>query len=164
MRLRYVIYTVVFNAISMYMFLNIYIFMTSLLRAFRLRVRDINEAFKELGHMLSIHAGNGQPMTKLMILQQAVGVITQLEQQVRGWNRGCNTDLHTLPTPPASWCPLAIPLLIHARFIIPLLIILCFFSCIGIVWRILTDFFLNILGMLEPWPMHCNAYIKDSFY
>lgn len=50
----------------------------------RLRVRDINEAFKELGHMLSMHSGNGQPMTKLMILQQAVGVITQLEQQVRG--------------------------------------------------------------------------------
>ena len=50
----------------------------------RLRVRDINEAFKELGHMLSLHTGNGQPMTKLMILQQAVGVITQLEQQVRG--------------------------------------------------------------------------------
>lgn len=50
----------------------------------RLRVRDINEAFKELGHMISIHTGNGQPMTKLMILQQAVGVIGQLEQQVRG--------------------------------------------------------------------------------
>jgi len=47
-------------------------------------VRDINEAFKELGHMLSIHTGNGQPMTKLMILQQAVNVITSLEAQVRG--------------------------------------------------------------------------------
>ena len=52
--------------------------------------------------MLSIHAGNGQPMTKLMILQQAVGVITQLEQQVRGSDRGCNTDLHPLPTPPPA--------------------------------------------------------------
>ena len=50
----------------------------------RLRVRDINEAFKELGHMISIHTSNGQPMTKLMILQQAVNVITSLEQQVRG--------------------------------------------------------------------------------
>lgn len=50
----------------------------------RLRVRDINEAFKELGHMLSLHTGNGQPMTKLMILQQAVNVITGLETQVRG--------------------------------------------------------------------------------
>ena len=34
--------------------------------------------------MLSIHTGNGQPMTKLMILQQAVNVITSLEAQVRG--------------------------------------------------------------------------------
>lgn len=50
----------------------------------RLRVRDINEAFKELGHMVTMHQGNGQPMTKLMVLQQAVNIITQLEQQVRG--------------------------------------------------------------------------------
>ncbi|KAI0237614.1 Transcription factor 12 [Lamellibrachia satsuma] len=50
----------------------------------RLRVRDINEAFKELGHMVSIHMANGQPLTKLMVLQQAVTVITSLEQQVRG--------------------------------------------------------------------------------
>ena len=71
--------------------------------------------------MLSIHAGNGQPMTKLMILQQAVGVITQLEQQVRGWNRGCNTDLHTLPTSTSSivMTPLRPPPITHARFIIP---------------------------------------------
>lgn len=34
--------------------------------------------------MISIHTSNGQPMTKLMILQQAVNVITSLEQQVRG--------------------------------------------------------------------------------
>ena len=34
--------------------------------------------------MLTIHTGNGQPMTKLMILQQAVNVITGLEGQVRG--------------------------------------------------------------------------------
>ena len=50
----------------------------------RLRVRDINGAFKELGHMVSIHMANGQPLTKLMVLQQAVNVITSLEQQVRG--------------------------------------------------------------------------------
>ena len=50
----------------------------------RLRVRDINEAFKELGHMVAIHLANGQPLTKLMVLQQAVTVITTLEQQVRG--------------------------------------------------------------------------------
>ena len=53
----------------------------------RLRVRDINEAFKELGHMVSIHMANGQPLTKLMVLQQAVTVITSLEQQVRGNRR-----------------------------------------------------------------------------
>ncbi|KAK2186930.1 hypothetical protein NP493_182g03041 [Ridgeia piscesae] len=52
----------------------------------RLRVRDINEAFKELGHMVSIHMANGQPLTKLMVLQQAVTVITSLEQQVRERN------------------------------------------------------------------------------
>jgi len=56
----------------------------------RLRVRDINEAFKELGHMVSIHMANGQPLTKLMVLQQAVTVITSLEQQVRGNRRRDN--------------------------------------------------------------------------
>lgn len=50
----------------------------------RLRVRDINEAFKELGHMISMHTGGTTPMTKLMVLQNAVNIITQLEQQVRG--------------------------------------------------------------------------------
>ena len=52
----------------------------------RVRVRDINGAFKELGHMVTLHAGNGQPLTKLGVLQQAVNIITQLEQQVRGKN------------------------------------------------------------------------------
>lgn len=50
----------------------------------RLRVRDINEAFKELGQMISVHSSSAQPLTKLMILQQAVNVIMALEQQVRG--------------------------------------------------------------------------------
>ena len=50
----------------------------------RIRVRDINDAFKELGHMVAMHASNAQPLTKLMVLQQAVNVITTLEQQVRG--------------------------------------------------------------------------------
>ncbi|CAD5125193.1 DgyrCDS13435 [Dimorphilus gyrociliatus] len=52
----------------------------------RLRVRDINEAFKELGHMVTLHTSTGQPLTKLMVLQQAVNVITTLEQQVRERN------------------------------------------------------------------------------
>lgn len=49
-----------------------------------LRVRDINDAFKELGRMCSIHMRSDKPVTKLGILQQAVNLITTLEQQVRG--------------------------------------------------------------------------------
>ncbi|XP_064596094.1 transcription factor 12-like isoform X4 [Liolophura sinensis] len=52
----------------------------------RVRVRDINEAFKELGQMVTLHVGSNQPLTKLMILQHAVNVITSLEQQVRERN------------------------------------------------------------------------------
>jgi len=52
----------------------------------RLRVRDINDAFKELGRMCSIHMRNDKPVTKLGILQQAVNLITTLEQQVRERN------------------------------------------------------------------------------
>ena len=50
----------------------------------RVRVRDINDAFHELGRMCSIHLGDEKPQTKLTILQQAVNLITSLEQQVRG--------------------------------------------------------------------------------
>ncbi|GCC21534.1 hypothetical protein chiPu_0020006 [Chiloscyllium punctatum] len=50
----------------------------------RLRVRDINEAFKELGRMCQLHMKNDKPQTKLLILHQAVSVILGLEQQVRG--------------------------------------------------------------------------------
>ena len=50
----------------------------------RVRVRDINESFKELGQMVTLHRSSGQPLTKLGILQEAVNVITSLEQQVRG--------------------------------------------------------------------------------
>jgi len=42
----------------------------------RLRVRDINEAFKELGRMCQMHTKSDKPQTKLTILQQAVQVIT----------------------------------------------------------------------------------------
>ena len=34
--------------------------------------------------MVSLHAATSQPLTKLMILQHAVNVITSLEGQVRG--------------------------------------------------------------------------------
>ena len=50
----------------------------------RLRVRDINDAIKELGQMISMHTGCNQTLTKLTILQQAVNVIVSLEQQLRG--------------------------------------------------------------------------------
>ncbi|XP_014851360.1 PREDICTED: transcription factor E2-alpha-like isoform X4 [Poecilia mexicana] len=52
----------------------------------RLRVRDINEAFKELGRMCQLHLSYEKPQTKLIILQQAVTVILNLEQQVRERN------------------------------------------------------------------------------
>lgn len=52
----------------------------------RVRVRDINEAFKELGQMVTLHCNSSQPLTKLMVLQQAVNVITSLEGQVRERN------------------------------------------------------------------------------
>ena len=47
-------------------------------------MRDINEAIKELGHMISAHTGASQTLTKLSIMQEAVNVITTLEQQLRG--------------------------------------------------------------------------------
>jgi len=52
----------------------------------RIRVRDINEAFKELGRMCSLHLKNENPQTKLTILHQAVTIITSLESQVRERN------------------------------------------------------------------------------
>ncbi|XP_062868442.1 transcription factor 3b isoform X2 [Trichomycterus rosablanca] len=52
----------------------------------RLRVRDINEAFKELGRMCQLHLSMDKPQTKLLILHQAVNVILNLEQQVRERN------------------------------------------------------------------------------
>uniref|UniRef100_A0A671M986 Transcription factor 12-like n=1 Tax=Sinocyclocheilus anshuiensis TaxID=1608454 RepID=A0A671M986_9TELE len=52
----------------------------------RLRVRDINGAFKELGRMCQLHLKSEKPQTKLLILHQAVAVILNLEQQVRERN------------------------------------------------------------------------------
>ncbi|XP_069379876.1 transcription factor 12 isoform X5 [Paralichthys olivaceus] len=52
----------------------------------RLRVRDINGAFKELGRMCQLHLKSEKPQTKLLILHQAVAVILSLEQQVRERN------------------------------------------------------------------------------
>uniref|UniRef100_A0A452THW3 Transcription factor E2-alpha n=1 Tax=Ursus maritimus TaxID=29073 RepID=A0A452THW3_URSMA len=50
----------------------------------RVRVRDINEAFRELGRMCQLHLQSDKAQTKLLILQQAVQVILGLERQVRG--------------------------------------------------------------------------------
>lgn len=59
----------------------------------RVRVRDINEAFRELGRMCQMHLKSDKAQTKLLILQQAVQVILGLEQQVRGRTPG-----RTLPS------------------------------------------------------------------
>lgn len=69
----------------------------------RLRVRDINEAFKELGRMCQLHLNSEKPQTKLLILHQAVSVILNLEQQVRGqWGRRSPPP----PLPSLAPCPL----------------------------------------------------------
>ncbi|KAM6948560.1 transcription factor E2-alpha-like isoform 2-T2 [Aplochiton taeniatus] len=52
----------------------------------RVRVRDINEAFRELGRMVQVHTRSDKAQTKLIILQQAVQVIMGLEKQVRERN------------------------------------------------------------------------------
>uniref|UniRef100_A0A0A9XL61 Protein daughterless n=1 Tax=Lygus hesperus TaxID=30085 RepID=A0A0A9XL61_LYGHE len=52
----------------------------------RIRIRDINEALKELGRMCMSHLKTDKPQTKLGILNMAVEVIMSLEQQVRERN------------------------------------------------------------------------------
>ncbi|XP_046683251.1 transcription factor 12 isoform X3 [Homalodisca vitripennis] len=52
----------------------------------RIRIRDINEALKELGRMCMAHLKTDKPQTKLGILNMAVEVIMSLEQQVRERN------------------------------------------------------------------------------
>lgn len=66
----------------------------------RVRVRDINEAFRELGRMCQLHLKSDKAQTKLLILQQAVQVILGLEQQVRGRRPGRGS--RRPPLPPAG--------------------------------------------------------------
>merc|ERR1712035_83256 len=60
---------------------------------YRIRIRDINEALKELGRMCMTHLKSDKPQTKLGILNMAVEIIMQLEQQVRG--TATHTQTHT---------------------------------------------------------------------
>lgn len=52
----------------------------------RIRVKDINDAFKELGNMCAQHMDADRNRTKLMILHDAVEVITHMEAAVRERN------------------------------------------------------------------------------
>jgi len=52
----------------------------------RIRIRDNNEALKELGRICSTHMKSDKPMTKLGIMNHAVELIISLEQQVRERN------------------------------------------------------------------------------
>lgn len=52
----------------------------------RIRIKDINEALKELGRICMTHLKSDKPHTKLGILNVAVDVIINLEQQVRERN------------------------------------------------------------------------------
>lgn len=59
---------------------------------FRIRIRDINEALKELGRMCMTHLKTDKPQTKLGILNMAVEVIMTLEQQVRGMQKSSSIE------------------------------------------------------------------------
>ena len=52
----------------------------------RLRVREINEAFRDLGNVCQKHLRSDKPQTKLVILHQASQVILALEQEIRERN------------------------------------------------------------------------------
>jgi len=52
----------------------------------RIRIRDINDALKELGRICMSHLKSDKPQTKLSIMNLAVDLIISLEQQVRERN------------------------------------------------------------------------------
>lgn len=52
----------------------------------RIRIRDINDALKELGRICMSHLKSDKPQTKLSVMNMAVDLIISLEQQVRERN------------------------------------------------------------------------------
>jgi len=52
----------------------------------RIRIKDINEALKELGKICMTHLKSDKPQTKLSVMNLAVDLIINLEQQVRERN------------------------------------------------------------------------------
>ena len=75
----------------------------------RVRVRDINESFRELGRMCQMHLKSDKAQTKLLILQQAVQVILGLEQQVRGRRPGQESPPYPLPD--------CMPMVLHWKWV-----------------------------------------------
>lgn len=71
------------DTLLQYGMLHVY-FVIFYLPAVSVRVRDINDAFSELGRMVALHMVLDRPLTKLSVLQHAVTLITKLERQVRG--------------------------------------------------------------------------------
>lgn len=62
-------------------------------------MKDINEAFQELGQMCMVHLKTDKIESKLNILHQAVEVISSLEQQVRGRRLTLRPEARARPLP-----------------------------------------------------------------
>lgn len=106
----------------------------------RVRVRDINEAFRELGRMCQMHLKSDKAQTKLLILQQAVQVILGLEQQVRGRRPGQESPPYPLPD--------CMPMVLHWKWV-------CTSSWALSVSQTLT--FPRSLSLFFPTPQPCTA-------
>jgi len=63
----------------------------------RMRVRDINDAFKHLGSITKKHTVHEKPQTKLMILKQALQVIMELESKVKEFRQPSTTHQRLMP-------------------------------------------------------------------
>ena len=62
----------------------------------RIRIKDINEALKELGKITMTHLKTDKPQTKLSVMNLAVDLIISLEQQVRERNLNPKVKLDEL--------------------------------------------------------------------